>query len=340
MRVTWLVAAPIAGQEGAWTSPLASIRYRVLPAAAEMRRQGHTVSFFQATSDVGGREDGALAADVVVVSKVLAASSAPLAERAQRLGSRVIVDLCDDHFETPDLKASYHALCRMADRIVASTAAMAEVVERKTGRAATIVDDPYEAPAGTPAFAPGGERLRLLWFGHPVNFDTVEAMLPSLGRCSRELPLALEVVTQVSSALTNRLAQAEREFGPGLRLRATAWSPAATWKAMEECDLVLVPSLPVAQKQVKSPNRVVEPIRRGRFVIAYPLPAYVELGEFVFLHEDMREGIRWAVESPAEAVRRLIAGQAYINERFCPQVVGRKWSAILAQAADAPPRAA
>jgi hypothetical protein len=333
MRITWLISSPVTVERGEWYSPLASVRYRVLPAARYLRGEGHQVHFVR-LDEHGPPElfDQRLRADAVIISKVLQDGSLEIAERAKRLGARLIVDLCDDHFESRELGPAYALLCGIADRIVASTNAMAEIILQRTGRTAIVIDDPFEGPSGEPRFAPAAERIRLAWFGHPVNFDTIVSMMPSLVRLSQTQPLMLHVVSASGTGnIEAFLADVQRQNGPGLCTRFTSWSPEATWQALSECDLVVVPSLPDVKKLVKSPNRVVEPLRAGRFAVAYPLPSYQDLSEFLWLGKDMAAGIEWAIANQAAVLKRVQAGQEYINRRFAPQTVALRWSAALEQ---------
>ncbi len=342
MRITWLISSPVSTVAGQWHSPLASLRYRVLAPARYLEREGHQNQFVRIDQTRAGEQAAiALCADVVVVSKVLAEGSLELAMQAKALGSRVVVDLCDDHFDTPALGATYHALCRMADRVVASTRAMADAIQNRTGQPATVVDDPYEGPGGLPRFAPSNTATKLLWFGHPVNFDTVADMMPKLGKLAQNSPLSLHVVSDpTNNGIRAFLAQTDRQFGPGLSTHFTVWSPEATWQAIEECDLVVVPSLASVKKLVKSPNRVVEPLHAGRFVVAYPLPSYTELADFLWLGDNVADGVAWALANSGEVQRRIAAGQAYVHRRFDPFVIGRAWETLLLQTAESERRAA
>jgi len=165
--------------------------------------------------------------------------------------------------------------------------------------------------------------------------------MPKLGTLAESTRLSLHVVSNsANNGIRAYLEQVNRQFGTGLTANFTQWSPAATWQAMSDCDLVVVPSLPAAKKLVKSPNRVAEPLRAGRFVVAYPLPSYVELADYVWLGEDVAEGVVWAVANSAEVRRRLVAGQVYVNRRFSPLSIGRVWESVLLQAAEYEYRAA
>ncbi len=230
-------------------------------------------------------------------------------------------------------------LCNQADMLTASTTTMAEVIRDRTGRKAAIIDDPFEGPLGHPHFCPRvlSNEVRLAWFGHPVNFDTILAMLPGLKSLSRELPLELHVVTDLNAAKQSPLlAELQRAVDQRLQLRLTPWSLQATWQALAQCDLVVIPSLPSAKKLVKSPNRVVEGIRSGRLVLAYPLPAHQELAPGLWLGDDMAAGIRAALADPRAALETIIAGQSIIARRFSPQRIAQRWEAVLEQLAECP----
>ncbi|MGC4002141.1 MAG: hypothetical protein QM811_02910 [Pirellulales bacterium] len=256
---------------------------------------------------------------------------------AKQSGAKLVVDLCDDHFDTPDLAAAYHELCDTADLVTASTASMAATIERRTGRNAVVIDDPYEGPLGDPLFYPGllTPELRLVWFGHPVNFDTVAAMLRGLRELATSVPLELHLVTDLEAARRSPLfEELQSADGRGFKLRLTAWSPRATWQALAQSDIVLLPSLPSDKKKVKSPNRAVEGVRAGRLVVAYPLPSYQELDQGLCLNEDPVAGIRWALKHPQDALARIREGQLIIGRRFAPRTIGGRWEAVLKSAVE------
>jgi len=336
MRITWLIDAEVREEAGKLISSAASVRYRVLAPAAELESHGHHSRLLRHDPATPAEQlDGLLACDVLVVSKVLAPGKGDLVARAQSLGTRVVFDLCDDHFHTPQLEETYRQLATAADRLVASTEEMAATIQRETGRSAAIIGDPFEGPAGEPRFSPAPDRLRLLWFGHPTNFDTLAAIMPGLQELAYELPLALEVISDPAGS---RIEEALRSIDGGTASNFTAsftrWSPAATWQGLAACDAVLLPSNSGARKLVKSPNRLVESLRAGRLVVAYPLPSYQLFAPHVWLGEDICSGIRWAAQHAAEAEARIRAGQALVVERLSPAAVARQWDAVLAGVAD------
>jgi glycosyltransferase involved in cell wall biosynthesis len=345
MRITWLISAQVSGQSPAqWDCPLASVRYRVLAPARFLVEQGHQTAWLRfdqlQAAEIDLQVAARLHADVVVVSKVLSKGSVEAATTAKKNGAKLVVDLCDDHFDTENLRDAYFKLCEMADTITASTAAMAQTIQQRTGRAAQVIDDPFEGPLGEPTFCPLAlsDRIKLVWFGHPVNFDTVLSMLPGLKKLSSTVPLELHIVTDETAAQQSPLfGELHNAVSDRLQLKLTPWSLAATWQGLAQCDLVVVPSLPEQKKQVKSPNRVVEGIRAGRMVIAYPLPAYVELRDYLWLGEEIADGIRWAIANPQKVLEQITQGQLAIGRRFSPRTIGGRWEALLQQVVENEP---
>ena len=336
MRITWFVEGALEEREGRLTSTLASVRYRVLSPAQALSEHGQQVRIvrYEAGQALDVLEP-VLCVDVVVISKVLSAWNLELVERARAAGAKLVFDLCDDHFATDRLAPTYFSLCERADRIVCSTDEMAVVTRQRTGREVLVIEDPYEAPVGEIRFAPSADRLRLLWFGHPTNFDTLGTMIPRLAILAQELPLELHVVSDpAGTGIVSALAEVERQSNGRLRTRFTQWSEEATWQALADADLVVVPSSTGHRKQVKSPNRVIEALRGGRFVAAYPVPSYRQFAEFAWLGEDVVQGIRWALRHPAEVRERIRRGQQYIEAKFSPAAIASKWDAALSVAVE------
>jgi hypothetical protein len=332
MRITWVSAGAITQNNGELSSPLASVRYRMLSPSRFLTRWGYKIHIASSVWPAEASQwNEALESETLILGKIFDAGVTQVVERALRQGRRVVLDICDDHFDTPQLGNAYRRLCELASDVVASTPAMAEVIARRTGRQATIIDDSYEAPLGEPRFAPG-DRLEAVWFGHPVNFDTCLAMLPELIRFSQRRPLRLHVITQpMSGAAPARLRELMEPHAPDFEIRFSPWSQATTWQGIAEADVVLVPSSAAATKQVKSPNRVVESLRLGRFVVAYPLPSYLPLAPYIALNDEMTVGLEWALNNSAAALARIVAGQAYVEQRFSPERVARQWQALLSQ---------
>jgi glycosyltransferase involved in cell wall biosynthesis len=182
----------------------------------------------------------------------------------------------------------------------------------------SVVTDPVEGERGEPraSIAP---PPRLLWFGHPLNLDTLPFGLYQLAE--RRINFALTVLTAPGSG-------AEQ-----LGHRFRAWSTAALFEELRECDAVIIPSNPDdPRKSVKSPNRFTEALWAGRFAIAHPLPAYEPLGDYGWVGADLGDGLAWLLDNFGEAVERVRAGQQVVAEQFSAAAVARAWRSAIAAA--------
>lgn len=202
---------------------------------------------------------------------------------------RSIYDVCDDHFDNPELKDYYLKHCDLADAVTCNSEAMKERIKQATGRDAFIVGEPYESENIVPGIGP-----KLLWYGHSSNFKDLERISPFLKH-----PLL---------ALSNHPDCAE-------------WSLEAQRKALwSECIVII----PTGKSLCKSENRMVEAIRNGKYVCAEHLPAYEKFKQFFDLG-DIPDHIDRALSNYKDSLERVIAAQEFIQDRYSPKTIARQW---------------
>lgn len=320
----------VTGADGSPIATLASTRYRVMLPGMQLARRGFDVRVFP-RPEAGW---GSTAADDIplgatVFSKSFSADNVELAARLKQRGHPVVLDLCDNHFGHPQFGPQLHALCGLADRIVAATETMAEAIREATGRDSVIIGDPVEGPRGEPVFAPRFPAIRLLWFGHPSNLDSLRAAAGQLAAAAGRYPLHLTILTQVDGSV-ERLGTEIAASAPGrIECLARPWTADATWRELETCDLVIIPSIVDDRRSVKSPNRLLETIWAGRLAIAHPVPSYQKFAGYCRIGDDLAEGIAWAVENQADVLQRLRAGQDAIAFDHSPWKIAADWECIL-----------
>jgi hypothetical protein len=211
--------------------------------------------------------------------------------------SKVVFDMCDDHFGGK-LDDYYRRAIEIADAVVCSTKRLAERVEEETGVVAHVVTDPYEFPKATPQM-PSRQVKNLFWFGHPTN-------LPALQNELRRLQTY------------NLMAVSE---APG----ALPWSYQNMLRGFSQCDAVILPIEDKPKKMVKSPNRMVESIRQGRFVVANKMPAYEPYGMW---QGDILQGLEFASRDPAGALEMVKNAQEIVEELHAPYIVAQQWKGV------------
>ena len=329
-RICWITFSTLEKRGDDFYSPFASTRYRVLIPARWLGAQGYAQTIVS-----GDQPEAALAAaaeaDIVIFSKSNQPSNEDILAAAQRAGAKVIVDLCDDHFNKMAVGDHYRKMAARADALVANTREMAAAIRAVTNREAAIISDPYEGTRGEPAWKwQPGRRIEALWFGHPLNMDTMEVLLPQLVSRKAEVALSIRICTQVKVGVEDKCRNFNRVFGNRVKIYFVPWSVEQVWQELKQTDLVLLPSrVGVGHKDVKSPNRLVESVWAGRFVLASPLPAYREFGEWVGLGDDFCAGLDWVLSHQSELVPRIRAAQDYVAANYSPDVIGKQWEAVI-----------
>ena len=221
-----------------------------------------------------------LTADTLVFAKPQANELMVMA-RAKARGAWVVVDFCDDHFDW----MHYQEALRLADAVTCSTTEMAKRI-KELGRDATVIPDPYEYPE----MPPHCNGVNLLWYGHHVNRDSLQRILPDL----KGYPL--RVVSNFDGAIP--------------------WSKETMLEEFARADIVVIPTT----ASYKSANRAIEAIRQGCFVVAEPHPA---LEGFPIYIGNIKEGIEWTKQQNMNEL--ILEAQNFVRERFTPQILIDKW---------------
>lgn len=268
---------------------MASYRYRALLPA----KQIGFINGYQCSINGGN-------ADIAVFSKPVSADW-EIYERARAENVKIVVDLGDDHFHHHEYGPLYRKMADKADQLVVPTEEMRKRVLEHTGREALIIPDPYEEPLSEP-HAVG---MNALWFGHKVNIGP----LLNVKKLVHKNGFNLRIVT-----------------GPQAPPDCIEWTPETIKRELAAANVVILPSKP--GDEYKSPNRLLNAIRAGCFVVSAPHPAYEEFKHFVWMG-DIRTGLHWC-KAFAEDLNGLVAkAQAYIEERYSPAQIARQWAALL-----------
>ncbi len=325
---------------------------RTLVPVTYLQREGHDAAIVQ-LPDSGVLDAAARAelesCDAVFFGPVLPAPARSIDDSAaavlallgqlRQRGITTLADIHDDHFEVPGRIAYFTGIVREADAVFVNSDAMAKLVAEYTQRPVIVVGDPYEGPRGEPRFAPaaGGRwldrllpwrarPLQLAWFGHQSNLQPVYALAQAIVDARLRWPVGLAIVSRDGFGAREFCEIFNHHHGRKCRVKFVEWSPAATRRALDECDLAVLPADAALRKTaLKSANRAAEILRAGRFPVAYPIPAYLQFADRAWIGEDIVRGIAWAMEHRAEVRARISAGQDYVEKTFAPQVIGGQW---------------
>jgi hypothetical protein len=202
---------------------------------------------------------------------------------------------------------------------------LGSVLDPQAAGKLTVIEDAYEMPYGATRFEPAPGLVRALWFGFP-SAEHITALCEAIRllETQTETSIALQLVSMPGLEI-----KCAELVGPLMRvhLSLTPWSVEATSTALAACDVVLLPGSMGASTLAKSHNRLVETLRSGRLALCAPLPAYQELADYCCVG-DIAESLAWALHNPEAVQSRIRAGQTYVETRFAPTAVAKKWVAL------------
>jgi hypothetical protein len=232
-------------------------------------------------------------ADVIIFAKPID-QDVPYVVKAQHRGSKVIADFCDMHFHLP----FYDLILKTANAVTCPTQWFADWIRETYGIEALVVPDPYEFPEVQPHCS--GDKL--LWFGHGLNINSLIRVVPFI----KDHPLT--VVSNLAGVVQ--------------------WSKENLLKEMATADIVVIPET----APYKSPNRTLEAIRRGCFVVAEPHPAINDFpGIWI---GNLKRGIEWAMQNQEAANTRTKLAQEYVQKWYSPATQASAWKIAIQKALD------
>lgn len=327
---------------------MASNRIRGEQVMRELRRSGLDVGWFS--------EDRAERFDTLVIGKRYDAASLALITALKQRGTRIVADLCDNHFchppGVPELAAGaerLRQLLRMADHVVSSTPTLSEVIRREVpGVAVTTIGDleddlsliPATAAqktaglvrrAGTAAILSGarrGGRQGIVWFGNhggPFADAGMSGLLRirgALEELNRERPVFLTVISNSRSKFRELISPWSL---PTYYLK---WNSASFEMAMRRHAATVIPVERNEFTDCKTDNRVVTALRFGLPVVADIIPSYLPYREVIGVG-DWQAGLRRYLNDPALAARHVAEGRQIAARLNDPQKIAAQWIEVL-----------
>ncbi len=241
---------------------------------------------YRLRAQIPARENGwsfnDFSADVLILSK-------PMKEELSLLdsGQFIVADFCDPHFIT---YPHYREFLKRANAVTCSSNLMGQLIASQ-GREAMVIPDCIDNEISEPH----SNGVKLAWFGHQTNFQSINRIRPSLSD--------YELRVLCNTSLAN-------------------WCESLNHKSRDEvlkwADIAIFPQTDA----YKNPNRAVTALMAGCFVVAEPHPAYVGLPVYV---GDIKEGIEWARKNPSQVTELIKQGQVYVSERYAPRTVASAW---------------
>lgn len=332
------------------SSGVASTRIRCLNIIRELNRLGIESEIFEPE-----RFDsyGAL-----IFVKAYGKEHIDLARRAQKLGRRIVFDLCDNHFleentsrSEQDRVRSLVEMITLSDQVVVSTEALRKVVSEHVPSVAprvSVIGDAVEETLPPSRFPFRivewvalfllrlfiGYQVRLgrtpvVWFGihggknADYGMQDILKVADQLNAVARSHGISLTVI---SNSFRKYLSISKAFEFPSFYV---PWGGSSFFLALSRHRIAIVPISRNEFTECKSNNRVALAMSRGLgVVVPEPIPAYEELLPYI-KHTDIKTGIAEYIDKPSDIKNELNAGKTYIARNYSLRAIGLKWERLL-----------
>ena len=251
------------------------------------------------------------------------------------MGIKFIFDICDNKWrlgkDREKNTAIMNAGCKYANLITTTCGELKQKIFYETGKDALIIDDPFERTIEEPKFEPHEKNLNICYFGGRKSFWLVdwEEVIASLNFVSKKLGVeyTLNCITQKHLLASKKLTHHYYPDGP---LIMYEWNYELQKDLVKKSDFVLLP-IPNNNPLVfsyKSPNRVIDSIAQGKYVVTtYGVTSYRQYDEFIGIGS-LKNNIMWAIENPKSVISKIKEGQKYIQKYQSPEVIAKQWMSL------------
>jgi len=249
-------------------------------------------------------------------------------------GIKFVFDICDNKWRIGKDRQKNTALmnsgCLHANLITTTSGELKQKIYEETGKDALIIDDPYEREIEEPTFKPHKNNLNICYFGgrksfSMVNWEELFAILNSM-----KIEYTLHATTQKHQYAVQRLTRLGQFLSKHERLKLYEWDYELQAKLVRECDFVIMPISNTNPERVyaKSPNRVIDSIAQGRYVITtHGVISYDKYVKFIG-KGSMKRNILWALDNPKSVISKIEEGQKYIQKHHSPRVIAKQWMSL------------
>ena len=270
--------------------------------------------------------------DLVILSKAIEVKDFMY---LKDLGIKFIFDICDNKWRVGKDRekntAIMNAGCLHANLITTTCPELKQKIYDETGKNALIIDDPYERDIKEPKFKPHEKNLNICYFGGRKSFSLVdwEEVIASLNFVCKKLNVeyTLNCVTQKHELASKRL---KHHYYPDGPLIMYEWDYKLQGDLVRKSDFVLLP-IPLGNSMVtsyKSPNRVIDSIAQGRYVITtWGVHSYRNYIDFIGIGS-IQNSIKWAINNPKSVLDKIKQGQKYIKKHHSPEVIAKQWMSL------------
>ena len=301
----------------------ASQRFRgLVPLQHMLPTDGYIDSVEEATRD-----------DLVIMSKSIGVKDFLYLKKKD---VKFVFDICDNKWrlgkDSIENTKIMDTGCKHANLITTTCKELRAKIFNETGKNAIIIDDPYEREIEEPRFEPHKKNLNFCYFGGRKSFSLVDweetiAILDFV--CKKQgINYTLNCMTQKHLQVSEKLTH---HFYPDGPLIMYEWNYELQKQLVSKSDFVLLPIPADGFSPIirfKSPNRVIDTIAQGRYVITtWGVHSYKNYIDFIGMGS-IQNSIKWALKNPKSVLDKIELGQKYIKKHHSPEVIAQQWMSL------------
>tara|TARA_B100000085_G_scaffold255447_1_gene255277 strand:- start:296 stop:1174 length:879 start_codon:yes stop_codon:yes gene_type:complete len=251
-------------------------------------------------------------------------------------GIKFVFDICDNKWrlgkDSIENTKIMDAGCRYANLITTTCKELRSKIFNESGKTAIIIDDPFERAIEEPRFEPHKKNLNFCYFGGRKSFSLVdwEEVIAILNFVCKKngIDYTLNCITQKHLQVSEELTHHLYPDGP---LIMYEWNYKLQKDLVSKSDFVLLPVPADGFSPVigfKSPNRVIDSIAQGRYVITtWGVHSYRNYIDFIGIGS-IQNSIKWAINNPKLVLDKIKQGQKYIKKHHSPEVIAKQWMSL------------
>ena len=278
---------------------------------------------------------GKLSANSIEGARDMALANIAAVTRLKRLGSKVILQYCDNAFHREDrISELYKDIFELSDYIVYPCEALQKLTKTniRKGTKTHVIPDPWQITQPREPREISSNKVKIIWYGSNKNIIYLQRELQNLiSNSSPNYSYELTILTAQYALEEIKKTIGELKAAKSKWLfRLVMWQiksqPTQLENEIQSAHIAIIPSDPSDPlKAGVSHNRIVDACRGGCIVIASPMQSYKDLSDIALLGDNMTTLLNEATSNYPKYCKNLTNRRERLLQRFDPRVNEFSW---------------
>ena len=278
---------------------------------------------------------GKLSANSIEGARDMALANIAAVSRLKRLGSKIILQYCDNAFYREDrISELYKDIFQMTDYVVYPCEALKQITKKYIGKETRsyIIPDPWQITQPLKPREIVSNKVKIIWYGSNKNIIYLQRELQNLiSNSSPNYSYELTVLTaqyaleEIKKTIGTLKASKSRWV-----FRLVPWQlksqPTQLEHEIKNSHIAIIPSDPSDPlKAGVSHNRIVDACRGGCIAIANPMQSYKDLSDITLLGDNMTTLLNEVTHNYPKYCQNLTNKREELLKKFDPRANHLSW---------------